>query len=82
MGGNVYQWNESFFGISLRGLRGGSFFAYLNNGLQSSNEGGDDPWRVATNVGFRVASTVPEPSSLALAALGFIALAAWRLRRR
>ncbi len=25
---------------------------------------------------------VPEPSSLALAALGFVALAAWRLRRR
>jgi MYXO-CTERM domain-containing protein len=25
---------------------------------------------------------VPEPSSLVLAALGFIGLAAWRLRRR
>jgi formylglycine-generating enzyme required for sulfatase activity len=85
MGGNVWQWNETWISTFLagtyRGLRGGG---YLNNsaGPLFSSRNIDDPFNSDNAVGFRVASTVPEPSSLVLAALGFIGLAAWRLRRR
>ena len=47
------------------------------------------PFTIPAGVNFRYdvhtdnsAQVVPEPSTLALAALGFLALAAWRLRRR
>ena len=79
MGGNVYQWNEALIGSS-RGLRGGSF----NNssiGLLSSSRNGLVPSNGGFSIGFRVAM-VPEPSSLMLAAFGFIGLAAWGWRRR
>jgi formylglycine-generating enzyme len=87
MGGNVFQWNESSngdFGGSERGLRGGSFNS-TSFYLLSSNS--IDDFAISTqfergrDYGFRVASFVPEPSSLVLAALGFIGIA-WHLRRR
>ena len=75
MGGNVYQWVEDSFG-SYRGLRGGSF-GFGAGSLQSSNLGGLSPLIVSNNIGFRVATLVPEPSSFVLVALGLIGLVAW-----
>ena len=78
MAGNVFQWNEALIVLS-RGLRGGSF-NIIPTFLQSSQGGGNHPTVTNNNIGFRVAS-IPEPSTFALAAIGFMALA-WRLRRR
>ncbi|MEQ8667708.1 MAG: SUMF1/EgtB/PvdO family nonheme iron enzyme [Pirellulales bacterium] len=71
-GGNLWEWNESLFFGSYRGLRGGSFnddaftlFASLPLPIYNFPSNED------ANVGFRVA-TVPEPSSLALAGMGIL----------
>jgi formylglycine-generating enzyme required for sulfatase activity len=76
MMGNVWEWNETLFDSSYRGLRGGSFFHYIlvdshlassfrRNGYQSI-EGSD--------FGFRVASVIPEPCMLLLLGLGGVIL--------
>ena len=84
MGGNVFQWNEVLisgsFG-SFRGNRGGSF-ALSSTALLSATRISDDPSVATPVIGFRVAANVPEPSTLALAAFGFTALASWGWRRR
>jgi formylglycine-generating enzyme required for sulfatase activity len=84
-GGNVWEWNETLITTvttgSTRGLRGGSWsdIAFF---LRSSNRGSQSPSTEDDyNLGFRVA-TVPEPSSLVLAAFGLVGLAAWGYRRR
>jgi formylglycine-generating enzyme len=79
MAGNVYQWNEALISGASRGLRGGSG-ADISNKLASSFRGSLDPTFEFSNVGFRVAET-PEPSSLVMAALGFIGLAAYGVVR-
>jgi hypothetical protein len=79
MGGNVFQWNEALLGSS-RGLRGGAF-DLDSSFLLSSFQGASDPSGEFNDQGFRMAET-PEPSSVALAALGFFGLTAWGWRRR
>jgi hypothetical protein len=72
-GGDVWQWNESIYFGSYRGVRGGSFdYGY---GLLQSGDGGDDgyPSDESYGVGFRV-SQVPEPTSMAMLALGGIGM--------
>ena len=81
MGGNVWQWNEGLALFGKRGSRGSSFFTLGSDNLDSISGGYDNPTTERKDYGFRVAS-VPEPSTFALAGLGFIGLAAWRLRRR
>ena len=82
-GGNVYQWTETAFDATLRvhlggGLNSTGISRFGRNGLPPTGEGFD---------GFRLANIptgyIPEPSSLALAGLGFAALAAlgWRKPR-
>ncbi len=85
MMGNVWEWMESpysdpgYGGSSTRGLRGGSFLIFLpSDSLASSGRHYHDPYIEGGIVGFRVASEVPEPSSLALLSLGALAL----LKRR
>lgn len=82
MGGNVFQWNEAVV-QSLRGYRGGGFD--LGGSLYLSSSTRPNAGYPASEVkpgGFRVATiTVPEPSSLGLAAFGLAGLAAWRWRR-
>jgi formylglycine-generating enzyme required for sulfatase activity len=67
-GGNVWEWNEALISGSFRGIRGSSWSspAYA---MQSSLRDGPGPTVETLNLGFRVA-TVPEPSTLALIALG------------
>ncbi len=85
MMGNVWEWMESpyFSGNygtgSYRGLRGGSFTNYGNT-LASSGRMNNSPDNEGFNVGFRVASEVPEPSSVVLLSLGGLALIKRRRR--
>ena len=83
MGGDVWQWNEANFNDLSRGMRGCSWkmgapalaayerFASSPDGPTVSNE----------DIGFRVASAVPEPGSVTLLIAGAIAFGIWRLRR-
>ena len=80
MGGNVWQMTETLFGL-FRSIGGGSYFndaSFMKGNSQSDFDTIDG--QSATFMGFRVAM-IPEPSTLALAAFGFIGLAAWRWRR-
>jgi len=77
-GGNVYEWEETDFdlvndstsSLSLRGVRGGSWFGN-SSVLLSSTRDSDIPTGESGVFGFRVASVIPEPTTsvLALAAL-------------
>ena len=68
--GNVWEWNESTYYSSCRGLRGGAFDCD-NNYLQASTYDGYNPSSSGCSIGFRV-SEVPEPSSV-IALLGGLA---------
>jgi formylglycine-generating enzyme len=75
--GNALEWNETPIGTELRSLRGGSWSG--EKGITwAANRSFNDPTNGAIHIGFRVA-TIPEPSTLLLAAI-----AGWRLlpRRR
>ena len=76
-GGNVWEWNEAVIS-SERGRRGGSWLSG-SSALAASLRSDDAPADEGFNVGFRVASTIPEPSSLLVVTLGTIGLL---LRRR
>ncbi len=86
-GGNVREWNEAIIGgDDFRGMRGESF---LNPGLLQGGQqlGAFSRSRdLATGNyqqnGFRVASMVPEPSTAILEAIGMVAIALWRRRRK
>jgi len=83
-GGNVKEWNgpatDSSLGITCH-LRGGSW-ANPSNQLLASYSGGSDPASAYSNVGFRVASAVPEPGSLImLSGVVLTALLYWRWKR-
>lgn len=75
MNGNVAEWNETLIGTS-RGFRGGS---YLNSEstLRSSVQGSNVPTNETGGHGFRLASPVPGPGTVAL-----VAVAAPLLTRR
>lgn len=75
-GGNVWEWNEAVTDGSDRGLRGGSFGTY-DFYVQSSSRYGLRPIDEMYSFGFRVAE-VPEPGTLALLAIGAVAV----LKRR
>jgi formylglycine-generating enzyme required for sulfatase activity len=83
-GGNVGEWTEErrSGGDGPRNWRGGSWFhiGTLMKGLFRESELGDHGPQNAF-AGFRVA-TVPEPSTLVLAAVGLLALIAMRWRRK
>ena len=79
-GGNVQQWNETNFGGSSRGFRGGSWTDFAGN-LSASSFGYGSPTNEQDNFGFRVAE-VPEPGSIALIIAGGLCLPAYDWRRR
>jgi len=77
-GGNVWEWNESIYYGSDRGLRGGSFYDWIGDGtLHAAGRQIGDPTDEGPVVGFRV-SSVPEPATLSLLAMGGLAF----IRRR
>ncbi len=80
MMGNVSEWMESpgsdpAYGVgSNRGRRGGAFGSQASFNLASPSRYITDPIFENHSIGFRVASEVPEPSSLSLLAFGGLML--------
>ncbi len=72
MMGNVFEWNETLYGSDF-GMRGGSYYGFDYDcssfwlEYHNPNSEGDD-------IGFRVASVVPEPATLLLLTFGGLAL--------
>ena len=89
-GGNVYEWEETDSdltngpspGSSARGIRGGNWFNADSSVLLSSSRNSVDPSNEYTVIGFRVASIIPEPSTLLLGLLAAMGLLLRRTRRR
>lgn len=85
MMGNVWEWTESPYSdpnygtASHRGLRGGSYYNYSSH-LTSPYRGYDYPHEEFDTSGFRVASQIPEPSSMIFFLLGVVGLAQTRRR--
>ena len=85
-GGNVWEWNEQIVSgspaepASYRGIRGGGWFSGGNYLPASSWEYGVLTFEI-DNVGFRVASPIPEPGTGLLVMTGLAGLAAWRRSR-
>lgn len=88
LGGNVWEWMETewnqfnFDPEATRSIRGGKW----SDGLGELNAAGrwvdGLPWFGSSVVGFRVASNIPEPSSVALLMLASIGLWSRNKRRR
>jgi formylglycine-generating enzyme len=78
-GGNVLEWNETSFSSS-RLLRGGSFLDGSDK-LHAFTRNGNVPAFVYPTVGFRVASSIPEPSTLLLLCFGSLAMLSIRKGR-
>jgi formylglycine-generating enzyme required for sulfatase activity len=78
-GGNVWEWNEQIVSVggSGRGVRGGSWNS-LASTLAASAPYIFDPTLEGSNVGFRVASLVPEPAQVLLVLTGGLVLLALR----
>ncbi len=77
--GNVWNWNDAVISGASRGLRGGSWrdSQYYQASSCRTTNGPFDEWGY---IGFRVASTVPEPSAAVLALLAGAAVLAVRKR--
>ncbi len=78
-GGNVFEWTEGLSATN-RVLRGGSFISPSGQ-LAAASQSAGNPADEFKDVGFRVASTVPEPSTGLLVMTGVLGLAGWRRRR-
>jgi len=75
--GNVREWNKrSGYGSV---YSGGS---WVDPGYWlSARQIGDDEPQLTAHIGFRVATVIPEPSTMLLGALGMVAVMWWRRRR-
>lgn len=86
-GGNVQEWNEAIVydadGTHGRGLRGGSYDSNPIS-LNSSSRGNGALYWMDSKTGFRIAATVPEPSSLLalLTGIGGLGSLAWRRTKK
>ncbi len=78
-GGNVFEWNEAIIAAVFRHIRGGEF-DLRPDFLEASFRAEFDPRFELDNVGFRVASQIPEPGTGLLLMTGVLGLAGWRRR--
>jgi formylglycine-generating enzyme required for sulfatase activity len=83
--GNVWEWNESLIpllsGALGRGVRGGTWGSIANT-LPASHRSFSGPAVEQNNVGFRVASQIPEPATAFVLAAGCVTILGCRPRRR
>jgi formylglycine-generating enzyme required for sulfatase activity len=85
--GNVFEWNEAVVGGDRRGVRGGAFdpeasmFGYGRDNTGSTFREIASPFVAAAELGFRVASVVPEPGALILMSIGAVGLLVRRKRK-
>jgi formylglycine-generating enzyme required for sulfatase activity len=68
-GGNVFEWNDTVVGGAFMGLLSGCWDQSGSYNMSSSFRGWSFPYNDSSNAGFRVASLVPEPTSLLLTML-------------
>jgi len=82
MSGNAWDWND-LDGVagSSRGLRGGSW-ADIASAVSSAFRATRDPSPGGANVGFRLASPVPEPATLGMASVGALCACGWWILKR
>jgi len=83
-GGNVWEWTDQIVSGSAREIRGGSWISGASFLAASSPDGDDSPAGEFVDVGFRVASLVPEPGPGLLGMTGVLSvlgLSASRKRR-
>jgi len=73
-GGNVAEWNETSVNGTSRLLRGGSFTSLSTNLRASFRYNGSAPAGEYGYVGFRIASLIPEPSSIVIATMSGLVL--------
>jgi formylglycine-generating enzyme required for sulfatase activity len=79
--GNLWEWNEAVVGGDRRGVRGGGWdpeAVFTSSGSRQISS----PFVASPDLGFRVASVVPEPGSLMLISIGAIGLIGVGGRRR
>jgi len=79
-GGNVWEWNESLFSLQFRGKRGGAWNSGFTFDSQSARQSNLSPGSESSDVGFRVATIVPEPSTAVLTVIACGLM--WVLRKR
>jgi formylglycine-generating enzyme required for sulfatase activity len=78
--GNVYNWNDSVFFSTSRGLRGGAWDSQSASGLMSSDRSFGDPSAESGDIGFRLAG-IPEPAGWISLMTGGAMLLGCRRRR-
>jgi len=82
MSGNVWDWNDlDGFSGSSRESRGGSWFGDASL-VSSASRFTRDPSSEVTNVGFRLASPVPEPATLGMTSVGGLCACGWWILKR
>ena len=73
-GGNVWEWNETVIDSTWRLLRGGAWDSRWNNLHAGFRDYERLPRSVSHHIGFRVATVVPEPGSVAFGTLAAMQL--------
>ena len=81
-GGNAWEWNEAIAPAVYRVARGGFYGSTSSADLAVTLRGIAIPENGQPNIGFRVASQIPEPGTALLVMTGLLGLAAHRRRRR
>jgi hypothetical protein len=89
-GGNVNEWEETDYdlvngpapSIASRAYRGGNWGGFSSHLSSSDRVSGGQPTNQSASRGFRVASAIPEPSTLLLVGLVGVLLSCCRIRRQ
>jgi len=77
--GNIFELNEAIIGIN-RGVRGGDFYGDPIGGAAATRNT-TSTFGEQFNIGFRVASQIPEPGTGLLIIAGLLGVAGWRRAR-
>ena len=72
--GDVFQWDTDIYGGDARGMRGGSWTVSNPYYLASTTNLGSDPAQEASDLGFRIETSIPEPGAVPLGLAGIAVL--------